>query len=146
MKRFSFLLLFVCVFSVLEYSQTCISSEAKNAVNKIKLIENLPIKKGEPFVDLVAVEILKFGKCASPFLADKLSNNSKSKVSHLFNYKIGQVALFLLNEIYKPLNYPCPDSSCVVTSNVGDYRDFVQFFQVKKNRQKLKLSWNNYIK
>jgi hypothetical protein len=121
------------------------SKLAQTAVANLSRVESLPAKKGVPFTDLTAAEILKHGICASPYLVRQLDNKLPSKVVQLFEYKIGQVALQLLSEIHQPAYYPCLDQSCRANVVYGDFHDEVDFFRSPVSRKKLKSSWRSFI-
>ncbi len=149
-KMTSPLLSFICALllstvSFFASAQTCDSAASRLAVSKLHLIESLPIKRGSPFEDVHARKIIELGRCTSSLLVAQLNNRNKSKVAHLFEYRIGQVALSLLASIHEPPHRPCPDGSCPVKAKFGDFRDEVNFFSKPANRAQLKKSWAAYI-
>ena len=71
-------------------------------VGEIDLIEGLPPQVGEPLGDPHAVAIVLLGREAAPYLVERITDDSPSLVVYGFQYKLGDLALALLNEIYRP--------------------------------------------
>jgi hypothetical protein len=115
-------------------------------VDKINLITGLPQKQGEPQWDEHAAAIVKLGKKAGPFLVEKITDTSLSKVVEFFQYKIGDVALSLLNDIYQPQSWPFPDASAQMPKKYDDFRDYVDFINSEGARERIKESWKTYIR
>jgi hypothetical protein len=120
--------------------------QVKRTVDEITLIEGLPPKRGERIEDEHAEAIIALGEKAAPYLVEKLTDASPSKVVYGFQYKVGDVALVLLHEIYRPPNWPFPDGSFDIPRKYGDYRDYVKFVNSDGTRKRLRKSWKNYIK
>lgn len=120
--------------------------QIRRIVDRINLIEELPIKKGEAVNDKYAKAIVELGKDAAPYLVEKLTNRKDSRVAYLYQYKIGDVALALLNTIYDYPDYPFPDQSRTLPAKYGDYRDYTEYFSSARNRRQLQKSWRNFIK
>ncbi|HEY6946594.1 MAG TPA: hypothetical protein VI431_15755 [Candidatus Acidoferrum sp.] len=120
--------------------------QIKHVVDRITLIEGLPPKSREPQTDKYAAAIVALGKNAAPFLVEKLTDTSPSKVVYGFQYAIGDVALVLLDDIYQPQDWPFPDGRFKIPENYGDYRDYVDFFSSPGSRRRLKESWQDFIK
>ena len=117
----------------------------RTIVDRIELIEGLPPKRGAPQTDPNAAAIVALGYTAGPFLVDRLTDAAPSKVVYEFQYAIGDVALFLLNEIYKPAGWPFPDGSEKLREQHGDYRDYVNFVDAPGARKRLQDSWRKFI-
>ena len=115
-------------------------------VNQINLIEDLPIKKGEPVNDRYAAAIVELSESAAPYLIEKLTDRKDSKFAYLYQYKIGDVARSLLEIIYDYPNCLFPDCQTKLSEKYGDYRDYVEFFDKTENRKQLQKSWQNFIK
>lgn len=114
-------------------------------VDEIGLIEGLPPKVGEPLGDPHAVAIVTLGKKAAPYLVEKITDNSPSLVIYGFQYKLGDLALVLLNEIYRPRNWPFPDDSRQLPRNHGDFRDYLDFVKGPGRREELKETWTRFV-
>jgi hypothetical protein len=122
------------------------SGHIKRTVDKITLIEGLPPKRGEPIEDEYARAIIALGKKAAPYLVEKLTDTSPSRVVYGFQYRVGDIALVLLHEIYRPPYWPFPDTSFDIPPKYGDYRDYVDFVNSNGMRERLRKSWKRYIK
>jgi len=114
-------------------------------VGEIDLIEGLPPKVGEPLGDPHAVAIVSLGREAAPYLVERITDNSSSLVVYGFQYKLGDLALALLNEIYRPRSWPFPDNSRLLPRKHGDFRDYVDFVNSPGGRQELKEHWMRFI-
>lgn len=120
--------------------------EARQIVNRINRIEDLPIKKGEPVNDKYAKAIVELGEKAAPYLIEKLVDRRDSRFAYLFQYKVGDAARSLLDIIYGYPEYPFPDGSKSLPAKFGDYRDYTTFFNSLRNRKVLQKSWREFIK
>ncbi len=118
---------------------------ARRIVDQIGLIQGMPPKLGEPQTDPHAVAIVELGKAAGPLLAEKLTDNSPSHVANLYRSAIGDVALALLTEIYKPASWPFPDGSFQLPVTYGDYRDYVEFVNSPGARKRLRRCWRSFV-
>jgi len=114
-------------------------------VDEISLIEGLPPKVGEPLGDPHAVAIVLLGREAAPYLAERITDDSPSLVVYGFQYKLGDLALVLLNEIYRPRSWPFPDDSRQLPRKHGDFRDYLDFVNSPGGRQELKEHWMQFI-
>lgn len=121
-------------------------AEAERVVEGIDQIAGLSVKQGEPEWDEHAAAIVELGERAAPYLVKKLTDTSVSKVGEGFQYKIGDVALALLHDIYGPKGWPFPDDSEKLPQRYGDFRDYVEFVNSKGARARLQKSWREYIK
>ena len=101
------------------------SKQIAGVVDGISQIRGLPPKSGRPLDDANAEAIVALGEKAAPYLVEKLTDASPSRVFYAFEYKIGDVALALLKEIYRPSRWPFPDGSSRLPQKYGDYRDYV---------------------
>jgi hypothetical protein len=119
--------------------------QVEKTVNDIDLIVGLPSKKGEEQWDEHALAITRLGKRAAPYLVEKITDTSTSKVGEGFRYTIGDVALALLNDIYEPPGWPFPDDSIKIPQKYGNFRDYVEFVETPDARRRLRESWRNYI-
>jgi hypothetical protein len=117
----------------------------KRIVDQIGLVESVPQKPGYPSGDPHEMAILALGKSAGPYLVEKITFRKPGKVLDLFQYSIGDVALALLQEIYRPAHWPDPDGSIELPKKYGDYRDYVDFMRSSWNRRRLQLAWKHYI-
>lgn len=124
--------------------------QIQQVVNDITLIVGLQLQKGELQWDEHAFKIVELGKKAAPFLVEKITDKSPSKVMEFFHYKIGDIALVLLDDIYQPPSWPFPDNSVQIPIKYGDYRgdfrDYVYFINSEGARERLKESWKSYIR
>lgn len=120
--------------------------QIRTIVNKIGLIQGLPQKQGEPQWDEYAQTIVALGKRAAPLLVQRITDSTPSKVVEFFPYKIGDLALALLSDIYRPPGWPFPDNSVKIRIKYGDFRDYTTFINSPGARQRLKSSWKKYIK
>jgi hypothetical protein len=119
--------------------------QVQGIVNNISLVVGLSTKQGEPQWDEHAIQITKLGRLAAPYLVDKLTDESPSKVFELFPYAIGDVALALLADIYQTPSWPSPDGSIKIPKIHGDFRDYLVFVKSKGARERIKKSWKYYI-
>jgi hypothetical protein len=117
----------------------------RRIVDEIGLIQGMPPKSGEPQTDPHARAIMELGKAAGPGLAEKLTDTSPSQVANLYRSAIGDVALVLLTEIYKPPSWPFPDGSFKLPEKYGDYRDYVEFVNSHGARKRLQRSWRSFV-
>jgi len=147
-----YVILFVC-FSALcvsallsEVRAQNPSAAARQTVNRINRIEELPIKKGEPATDKYAAAIVELGEAAAPYLIEKLTDRRNSRVAYLYQYKIGDVARALLDIIYDYPEFPFPDGAKSLPAKYGDYRDYTEFFSRSRNRKQLRKSWREFVK
>ncbi len=119
---------------------------ARRIVDEIGLVKGMPPKEGERQTDPHALAIVELGKAAGPFLVAKLTDASPSQVAYLYSYAIGDLALALLTDIYKPSSWPFPDTSSKLPEKYGDYRDYVEFVHSPGGRKRLRQSWRRFIR
>ena len=118
----------------------------RRIVDGIGLIQGMPPKSGEPQTDPHALAIIQLGKVAGPLLVEKLTDTSPSQVAYLYRSAIGDVALALLTEIYKPPSWPFPDASFKLPEKYGDYRDYLEFVNSPGGRKRLRGSWRSFVR
>lgn len=120
--------------------------QIEEIVEQISLIKALPPKQGEPLGDKHALAIVSLGKKASPYLVKKITDTTPTPIFYLFQYKVGDIALVLLHEIYHPSSWPSPEGSLTIPQRYGDYRDYVDFVSTLEGRTQLKKSWEDFLK
>ena len=142
--------LFAMAASIL--SVACIGAPApqqeqiRKIVDGVARVKALPPKVGEPQDDEHAAAIVKLGRKAGPYLVDKIVDRSPTEVVQGFSYKVGDVAVALLTEIYRPKSWPFPDGSFKLPERYGDFRDYVDFVNSPGGPRRLQRSWRQYIR
>jgi hypothetical protein len=119
--------------------------EVRRIINEIALIDGMPPKSGEPQTDVHAIAIEALGKAAGPGLVAKITDTRPSRVFYAFQYTIGDLALALLDDIYRPPNWPFPDHAVTLPEKYGDFRDYRRFIEAPGSRAKLQRSWREFI-
>jgi hypothetical protein len=132
-------------FSAVQTLSIPMPEDIQATVNNIRFIAALSQKAGEPQPDENAIKIVNLGKKAAPYLVEKITDDSPSLVADFFAYKIGDLALALLMDIYQAPNWPFPDGVIQLPNKYGDFRDYVDFVNKRGARDKLKQSWKMYI-
>ncbi|MBM3846722.1 MAG: hypothetical protein FJ405_10630 [Verrucomicrobia bacterium] len=108
----------------------------------LPLIEGVPPKIGEPHFDRHALAILSEGKLAAPFLMESVTNASPSRVIHIFEYAIGDLAHRLLCEIYhKPFLWPVAEAKPIGDHPEVSFLDYLAFVNSPGGREKLRFLW-----
>jgi hypothetical protein len=120
--------------------------QVSEIVDGIILIEGLPPKAGERPADQHAAAIVALGKKAAPYLVERLTDTSPTRVVYGFPYEVGDIALVLLDEIYHPAGWPFPDDRIKIPQKYGDYRDYRDFVHSAGSRERLRQSWQEFIK
>lgn len=122
------------------------ASATRQAVENIRLVSSLPPKQGVLPDDVYAARVLSLGRAAGPLLAEKLTDTAETQVVQGFRYNVGDIALALLVEIYRPPAWPFPEGSEELPREYGDFRDYVEFFKAPDTRARLRDAWRDYVR
>jgi hypothetical protein len=111
-------------------------------VDELVLIETMTPKRGMPQGDEHALAILSLGRAAVPYLVERIDDDSWSRYVYGYWYKVGDVALALLDEICDTPNWFFPDGSRLAPPT--EFADFVDFVQSPQQLRAAKRSWERF--